>query len=324
MAARRQVLAVADIAPAKLNLRLEVLGRRADGYHEVATLLHRIDLADEIAVSVWEDSGCMRLGGAGAQIAVTCRPQAHLGGPANLAHAAASAWINAWLARDPARWPLLLRVEIAITKRIPIAAGLGGGSADAAAVLRCLQALDPLPAAELQAVAASLGSDVPFCLAGGAAVGRGRGERLVPVTGGLEQPILLGVPGYGIASRDAFRWWDEIGQPRRDEPCRLAALEAGRRLDLAYIVAPGFVRNDLTQPVVGRHPEIGELVQGLTGAGALVAEMTGSGSAVYGVFAADDDRATRAAASLAERYPRVAWQLCRFRGDGQVPASTQA
>ena len=149
-------------APAKINLALEVLRRRADGYHEVSTVLQTISLADEITVT--RDD----------QVSLECTiPE--LGGEQNLVLRAAHE-----LKR---RCPEAPGARIELRKRIPVAAGLGGGSSDAAATLRALAALWELPlsAADLQEVAASLGSDVPFFLRGGAAWATGRGEQVEPL-----------------------------------------------------------------------------------------------------------------------------------------------
>jgi len=149
-------------APAKLNLYLECLAHRADGYHELETIFQTIELHDTVAVSLEPGHG----------IALTCTDSRLPTGADNLAWRAADA-----VARLR---PLALRVHILLDKRIPTGAGLGGGSSDAAAVLRALQRLlpDPLSAAELAEVALHLGSDVPFFLFGGTAHALGRGEQL--------------------------------------------------------------------------------------------------------------------------------------------------
>lgn len=149
-------------APAKINLYLECLGRRADGYHELETIFQTLELHDTVSVSLEPGHG----------ISLACTDARLPTGPDNLA----------WRAADlvSKRRPLALRVHIVLDKRIPSGAGLGGGSSDAAAVLRALQRLlpEPLDPAELAEVALHLGSDVPFFLEGGTAHALGRGERL--------------------------------------------------------------------------------------------------------------------------------------------------
>ena len=152
-------------APAKINLALEVLGRRADGYHEVRTVLQAIDLADELRVSAHGD------GGTGVELRV---------------EPPGSAPVEGNLVLDAARLlgaDALPGASIALTKRIPAAAGLGGGSSDAAAALLALRRFHDLPMSDddLAALAARLGSDVPFFLSGGTALGTGRGEQLSPL-----------------------------------------------------------------------------------------------------------------------------------------------
>ena len=166
-------------AYAKVNLSLEVIGRRDDGYHEVATILQTVDLADTVTLRP------------GDGLTVTC-DDATLSGEANIVWDAAVALaIHAGVAPN---------AHITIEKRIPVAAGLGGGSADAAAALRGLNALWGLnlPDAELASVAASLGSDVPFLLTGGAALGTGRGDRLKRLPMAEPTSLLLVAPGATI------------------------------------------------------------------------------------------------------------------------------
>ena len=169
-------------AYAKVNLSLEVIGRRDDGYHEVATILQTVDLADTVTLRP------------GDGLTVTC-DDATLSGEANIVWDAAVA-----LAKHVGVAP---NARITIEKRIPVAAGLGGGSSDAAAALRGLNVLWGLnlPDAELASVAASLGSDVPFLLMGGAALGTGRGDRLKQLPSADTTRLLLVAPGGTIARK---------------------------------------------------------------------------------------------------------------------------
>ena len=169
-------------AYAKINLSLEVIGRRDDGYHEVATILQTVDLADTVTLQPADG------------LTVTC-DDATLSGEDNIVWAAAVA-----LAKHVGIAP---NAHVAIEKRIPVAAGLGGGSADAAASLRGLNVLWGLnlPDTELVSVAASLGSDVPFLLTGGAALGTGRGDRLDQLPAVATTRLLLVAPGGTISRK---------------------------------------------------------------------------------------------------------------------------
>ena len=161
----------------------------------------------------------------------------------------------------------------ASTKRIPIAAGLGGGSADAAAALRAIARLwrIRLTSKELQTIAASLGADVPFFLEGGTVRGRGRGDMLSPLADPPRRWAVVATPPFGVPTADAYRWFDQ------DVDKGSLKGSPHRRL------------NDLQAPVIARHPEIGALVDQLKRARASLAAMSGSGSAVFGLFARRQD-----------------------------------
>jgi len=255
-------------AYAKINLFLRVLGLREDEYHELESFVVPISLSDK----------------------VTCRPARKLSlrvagqdaplppGPDNLAVVAALALGETSGFPDGA--------EIELEKHIPVAAGLGGGSADAAAVLLALDELwgCGLTEEELSDIAAAVGSDVPAMLAGRPVLARGRGERLRPAR--VPRMWWVVVPGgFGVRTPDAFRWWDEDGGPTGPDPKALVdALAAG---DLAA-AAPLFY-NDLEEPVFTRHREVAETKRSLLDAGAVTAIMCGSGPTVAGLAAAEAD-----------------------------------
>ena len=179
-----------------------------------------------------------------------------------------------WQAAGRTGFPAGVRVRI--DKRIPIAAGLGGGSADAAAALRALGRLwgVRLETTSMREIAASLGADVPFFLQGGTARGRGRGDVLSRLADRPRRWAVVATPPFGVSTPEAYRWFDEAtlkGSPYRRGVGRPLQ---GRRLF-----------NDLQAPVVARHPEIGALVEQLKRSGASQAAMSGSGSAVFGLFA---------------------------------------
>ena len=243
-------------APAKVNLVLRVGPARADGFHDLVTLMVPLDLADEVRVVVRDTPG-----------PVTCRcpGRPDLDGPGNLAARAALA-LRARLGRSD-------RVDIRIEKRIPVVAGLGGGSSDAAAVLRCLsRAWRVRDRKLLTDVAQSVGSDVPFFLGSGPAWARGRGERLRPASVPPRHLLLLYPRALSLAIRagDAYRWLDEdraAGMAQRGKP-------SARRPE-----------NDLMAPCLARRPSLRTLQGWLADAGAAAPIMSGSGPTMVGSFA---------------------------------------
>lgn len=280
--------AVVEVAaPAKVNLSLLVGPLRSDGFHEVFTAMVPVTLADLVTA---------RPAPSGAGLTVEC---AVAPGEDNLA-ARAVRELERRLERT-------FDVQLSITKRVPAAAGLGGGSSDAAAALTAVErlfALD-LPARLRYEVAGAVGSDVPFFLWPGPQLAMGRGTVLKEIE--LPEPlhVVIGLPGLALPTADVYRWFSERPAPKRAALAErevfvgrtqrlVAGLAAARRpRDLA-----AFIENDLEAPVVARHPLIAELGQRLRGAGALAAAMSGSGSSVFGLFASAA-RAQRACAALA-------------------------
>lgn len=250
-------------APAKLNLCLYLGGTRADGLHELCSVFAPISLADRLTVSE----------GAGGADEVICPGVA---APDLTARALAALRASGW-ERPP------LRIEI--EKRIPVAAGLGGGSADAAAVLRL--AADDLPAAELARIAAGLGADVPsqidprFSLVGGA------GERVTPLPEPEPFALVLLPDRDGLSTPAVFAEADRLGLARET-----AAIDERRAALAAALAAGGDVRargalfvNDLTPAAVSLRPSIGAALAALEAVGADLARMTGSGPTAFGIFA---------------------------------------
>jgi 4-diphosphocytidyl-2-C-methyl-D-erythritol kinase len=245
-------------AHAKINVMLRVLGRRDDGYHDVETLVLPVDLHDDVEVSPADRLEVELFGPYADRVA----------GDDELAAAAVAA-LAARERREPA-------VRIRIDKRIPVGAGMGGGSADAAAALRAAAALWGLPdgPAALGPIAADIGSDVPALLHGGAALASGRGERVAPVHAAT---TVWAVHPFDLQVRaaDAYRWWDESGAMGPDPGVAAAALEAGNVDVLGEAIS-----NDLQPGVTSRHPEVGLAIEAFLEAGALGAVMTGSGPTV--------------------------------------------
>ncbi len=273
-------------APAKLNLALLVGPVRPDGFHEIASLMLPVTLADLVTVE--------RTPGAGLDVVCDVAP-----GADNLA---------ARLVRElEERLDRSFEVRVTIEKRVPPGGGLGGGSSDAAATLLALERLFSLDLSlrVRYEVAAAVGSDVPFFLWPGPQLAMGRGQVLKPV----ELPALhlvIAIPDLGLSTAAVYRWRDEDAEesvkdfvPRVRELSR-AVQSAATLADVAALVA-----NDLEPSVVAREPKVGELIDRLRGAGALAAAMTGSGAAVFGVFAGE-------AAALAARRalaPARAWYV---------------
>lgn len=251
-------------APAKINLDLRVLGRRPDRFHEVRTLLQSIYLHDTLSFRRW--SGPM---------IVRSRSQVVPNGQGNLVWTAACAL---WSADGRRGMPS--DVIINISKRIPVEAGLGGGSSDAASALRGLCKLWGIsPRGSLvRGVASNIGSDVPFFLEGGLAIGRGRGESIRRVSEMRSFWVVLAYPPFGVSTADAYRWFDESEQRSWKLAPRSRSLPRGWRRRLEGLA------NELEPAVVRRHPEIQVMVERLRESDALLAAMTGSGSTVYGLF----------------------------------------
>jgi 4-diphosphocytidyl-2-C-methyl-D-erythritol kinase len=253
-------------AQAKINLFLDVLERDPSGYHSLETAFLRIELADDVTVR--------ETPGRTLDVSGPALPAGGLGPTEkNLAYRAATAYA------DATGWPSGFAIEL--VKRIPAGAGLGGGSADAGAVLRTLDALSPNPlGARLPEVGAALGADVPFMtIEEPMALGSGRGDRLKPIPALEPRAIVLAVPPFAISTADAYAWLDSDR----------AALSARSRTGLAAPMATwddaaASAHNEFAAVVARRHPEIAGLTERLRAAGASIALLAGSGSTVFGVF----------------------------------------
>jgi len=272
-------------AAAKVNLVLEVLSKRDDGYHEIATVMQTIDLTDRLTLED-ADTVALRVSDGPVPIDMT-----------NLAVRAALAL------REAAG--VDRGVRVALDKRIPVAAGLGGGSADAAGVLIGLNRLWGLrwPRAKLEEVAVSLGMDVPFFLRGGAALATGRGERLEPVpAGGLA--LVLVNPRLGSSTAEAY---GRVTPAMYTDGRRAQALVEALRSRRATRVASSLY-NGLEGAVAPFCPEIGRMRAALLAAGALGAAMSGSGPTVFGVA-----RSFEHARQIRSRLTRASWACWAVR-----------
>ena len=258
-------------AQAKINVLLRVLAREASGYHSIETVFLRLDLGDDVRVRIAD--------GFSIDCSGTAIPPPGLGPvEKNLAYRAAMAYT------DATGWPRGFAIEI--VKRIPVGAGLGGGSADAGAVLRALDAMAPSPlGARLIELAAPLGADVAFMtIESPMAVAWGRGERLLPIRTLDPRPTLVLIPDFAIATADAYAW---LAADRGSyvAPAAVIPLDS-----LATWESLAAVATNEFQPVIERrYPVIAELVSELDARDAVVSMLSGSGSAVFGIFADASD-----------------------------------
>ncbi len=272
---------IQEPAYAKLNLTLDVLGKRPDGYHELRSVMQQISLSDEVELDV----------GTGEDWKLEVDREDIPSGSENLAWKAAGVFYKS-LGKDPQG------LAIRLTKRIPQQAGLGGGSADAAAVLKALNRHEGNPFSQeaLLRLGAKIGSDVPFCIFGGTALAEGRGERLTRLADMPSCFYCIAMPDFSVSTKALFAEVDrENLSYRPDTQAMKAALEQGDLLRAA-----GQVRNALEPIVAQKHSDIVAIRSIMEDCGALGTAMTGSGSAVFGIFDAFD-MAAMASMSLMEK-----------------------
>lgn len=266
----RGARAVEVAAQAKVNLRLRILARETTGFHQLETLFLRLMLADTVRVRRTSAARTLDVVGDGDLSAIGAPER-------NLAWRAADAYFAAT--------EMSGGFALEITKRIPVGGGLGGGSADAGAVLRALDAMadEPVGTPALLTLAAQLGADVPFLASDHAyALAWGRGERMLALAPPPSRPALLIVPGFGVDTAAAYAWLAESrgaadvaggGEPIVLDPAALSAWDS---------LAP-LAENDFERVVTKRHPEIAAHVVALRSLGCIVAMMSGSGSTAFGV-----------------------------------------
>jgi 4-diphosphocytidyl-2-C-methyl-D-erythritol kinase len=282
-------------AHAKINLSLDITGTRADGYHDLRTVFQALELHDTLTIVARDGPLLLESGAPGFPL-----------DESNLVWKAAEAvWELAGRNLPPRD------VSIRVEKRIPMQAGLGGGSADAAAALVALSRLwaPGLSAVDIGAAAARLGADVPFFLVGGAALGLGRGELLYPLADLPTLEVVLIVPPFGVSTAEAYRWYDDARAAEGERDPR-AATRPGL-IPGDWPLSARKVTNDLESPVIRRHPVIGDAIAALVAAGADAAAMSGSGSAVFGLFSTH----ARAARAVLEAGRR-GWQAMLTRSLG--------
>ena len=255
------------VAQAKINLLLHVLAQEKSGYHSIETLFQRIDLADEVTVRATSSGRALDCRG-------PAMPSQGLGETTrNLAFRAAE------LYQRETGWPNGFAIEI--DKRIPVGGGLGGGSADAGAALRCLDAVSPKPVGpRLGELAAAIGADVPFLTSEDPlALAWSRGERMMALAPLPSRVLALVIPDFGVATADAYGW---LAASRDSYAPRGRLLRPDEVTSWDAVAA--LAANDFEPVIADRHPVIGEIVRGLRERGATMAMMSGSGSSVFGVF----------------------------------------
>jgi len=290
-------------APAKVNLFLRVVGRRDDGYRELETLFQALSLADEVTVGISDYQAEPESGKDGVTLEVD-GPDL---GPhdANLTVRAAQGFRRATGFERP--------IHIRLTKRIPAGAGLGGGSSDAAGVLKCLASLAGVEDREtLHDIACELGSDVAFFLGDSPlALGRGRGEVLTPISALPEAHFVLGLPPVHVSTVEAYA---ELPAAMSATPRSFDSFSAQQWDGMVSLA-----ENDFEDVVCERHEEVRVSLAALRSSGALMAQLSGSGAASFGVFP-DRGRAERAAKELSERF---GWPFVTTRTRRHLPRPTQ-
>lgn len=270
-------------AYAKINLILHIVDKRMDGYHTLETIMQSVSLHDDVSITLSSGQAAIRL---------FCSNPALPTDMTNLAYKAAALFYETVAVPTP-------NCEIYLEKRIPLAAGLAGGSADAAAVLHALNQLHRtgLSQDELCRIGARLGADIPYCICGGTALAQGVGDILTPLTSPPPCWIVLCKPDFSISTAEAYRAVDS--QPRSSRTYTADMLQAISERNLDNICK--FLSNDM-EKVAPRQQEITEIKTILKKSGASGALMSGSGPTVFGIFP------TQARAETAAQTLRTRWR----------------
>lgn len=266
---------IVERACAKINLTLSVGNKRPDGYHNISSVMQTVTLCDTITLTKAPD------------ITLECNKKLLPKGEANIAFRAAQLFFT--------KTGIDGGVDIKLKKYIPVAAGLGGGSADAAAVLRGLDRLyeTALDTKKLCEIGKEIGADVPFCIVGGTALAEGIGEQLTHLQNNTQMNIVVAIGGEGVSTKYMYDMLDESGERLNiDNKAMIEALQNGDTAKAVTLLA-----NDFEGVCMSVRPAVAQLKQALIDEGAIGALMSGSGSSVFGWFA-DRKTATQAAASL--------------------------
>lgn len=273
----------AETAPAKINLALHVRGRRADGYHELDTLAVFADVGDLVTLSAKTGGPALSISGPFAEALDGTRPEANLVWKAaeRMARAAGVGWHG----------------RLTLTKNLPVGAGIGGGSADAAATLRLLRRILSIDDRTMSAIAAELGADVPMCLHSVPLRARGTGERIDALAAFPALPLVLVYPGVPVSTAEVFRRLDTPDDPA------LPAIpkELNSPAEVAAFLSE--TRNGLEQAAISVAPAIGEALDWLQSSQeCLLARMSGSGSTCFGLYSSEE-KAEAAAKAIASAHP---------------------
>lgn len=268
---------IVTFAYAKINLFLAVLGRRADGYHDIESVMQTVSLADTVTVEAVPNTA------GDEQITLSCSIPSLECKDTNIAYRAAALFTDLFQDRK-------YSIKIHIDKKIPVAAGLAGGSADAAATLIALNKIygDPLSRSELAALGARVGSDVPFCIMGGTRIARGRGEILAPCPPLPDCYIVIARPDSATSTKEAYARIDALGiTPRRTLDDFLPVLDNGN-VDTIGSALYNTFEEALEADAARRLYEVKNIMTSHGAAGAL---LSGSGPAVFGLFSHKKDAA---------------------------------
>ncbi|NLB52576.1 MAG: 4-(cytidine 5'-diphospho)-2-C-methyl-D-erythritol kinase [Syntrophomonadaceae bacterium] len=280
-------------APAKINLILNILHKRNDGYHELETIMHQINLIDIISIEL-----------SGKDITVATNSKLIPSGQENLAYKAAALFME--------KNGIKAGVNIIIEKNIPVGAGLAGGSTDAAAVLSGLNRLFGLQLSltTLQKMAAEIGSDVAFCLSSTTVLARGRGEKLNTVAKGPELNLVLVVPEFQVSTAEVYQNYKFDN--KQQSPDIAAFIKAWQDCNIIEIASQ--LNNDLESVTTKKYHEINLIKDQLKEIGAINALMSGSGPSVFGIFP-DQYKAEIAANVLQKTYRQVFLVTSYYRSD---------
>jgi 4-diphosphocytidyl-2-C-methyl-D-erythritol kinase len=275
-------------SPAKLNLHLEILAPRSDGFHELQSVFQQISLADRIRMEIGKPSGGP----------FECRVHGPFDFPSEKNHAFKAARL--FHEKTGIGFSLAVRID----KKIPMEGGLGGGSGNAAVVLSALNAHfgNPLPAGDLARLGAAVGSDVPFFLTGGAALVRGRGEKITPISGREDLCAVLITPRVSINTAEAYSTWDRAHPAPPAEP----SIPDSEIIRAFGGTPPGEwpFGNSFFNVLFPSCPVLAEIREILYSEGSDYANLTGSGSCLFGMFT-DREKAEKTVGSLESRYPGV-------------------
>lgn len=295
-------------APAKINFTLDVLGKRPDGYHELSSVMQSVSLYDTLTIRKTE----------GEAVKLTVRDEAGRplteadGMPLDKRNLTVKAALRL---SEYAGKPL--GCEIELTKAIPSAAGMAGGSTDAAAVLIGLNKLYELDLSEetLSEIAARIGADVPFCVAGGTCLCEGIGEILtrLPSLGGID--LVLVKPNVDVPTKEIFTKLDALSEVSHPDTKKLVKWATEKENFTDFTQLCGMIGNTLEDVTIPLHPVISELKDALLKNGAKGALMSGSGPTVFGVFASENE-AFEASRTMREKYPEFVVKIAKTTNFG--------